>query len=363
YDSDSGTGQGLYENSDIGGNYLGFQSADNETDDTYLITATYSTEDTLSELSDFSNPENLGAYSKFCFQDSTPSPLPIDSLNSDSYFYIQIPNQPNDIWYRYNDGDWKKVQTYTDVTGGDKPNYTYKVVISDLTLSKAGTNCLEFAGDNGSGTLPVVLSTFVAQYMNNQAELYWQTQTESDNVGWYVYRNNTVDYYEAECINNEIIDGYGTTTEPHEYTYTDNTIELTPEETYYYWIESLDLSGKSNVHGPAELYVSPDEEPGNTPGNETINGLHNVMNNPFNPAFSNTSISFSLPQKSQVELNIFNIKGQIVRNLYSGVAKENEDCIWNGTDENGVMQSAGIYLYALKVNGKIHDTQKIILMK
>ena len=55
--------------------------------------------------------------------------------------------------------------------------------------------------------------------------------------------------------------------------------------------------------------------------------------NPFNPT---TTISFSIPEESKVDLSIYNIKGQKVKNLANySFTKGNHSFVWNGVDESG----------------------------
>ena len=100
------------------------------------------------------------------------------------------------------------------------------------------------------------------------------------------------------------------------------------------------------------------EQEDNTP---SITKLHSNYPNPFNPS---TTISFSVPQTSPfVTLKIFNIKGQKVKTLYSGIAEEGKHTVtWNGEDENYNPVSSGIYFYKLKT-GKQELSRKMLLMK
>ncbi len=92
----------------------------------------------------------------------------------------------------------------------------------------------------------------------------------------------------------------------------------------------------------------------------TINSLSNYPN-PFNPS---TTISFSIPEESKVELTIFNIKGQKVKILVKDEFEKGDHfVIWNGIDENNKSVSSGIYLYKLNVNGKTEAVKKCILLK
>ncbi len=84
--------------------------------------------------------------------------------------------------------------------------------------------------------------------------------------------------------------------------------------------------------------------------------------NPFNPV---TNISFSLPQDSKVDLNIYNIRGQKVCVLAKSESREEglQNIQWNGTDNNGKKVGSGIYFYKLEVNNSTVDVKKCILLK
>ncbi|MDP8242073.1 MAG: gliding motility-associated C-terminal domain-containing protein, partial [Candidatus Celaenobacter antarcticus] len=65
---------------------------------------------------------------------------------------------------------------------------------------------------------------------------------------------------------------------------------------------------------------------------------------------------------AQVELKIYNIKGELVKDLYSGIS-DYKSLQWNGTDDTGKQLSPGIYFYNLTVNGKSQEIKKLILMR
>ncbi|MGH1363809.1 MAG: S8 family serine peptidase [Calditrichia bacterium] len=82
--------------------------------------------------------------------------------------------------------------------------------------------------------------------------------------------------------------------------------------------------------------------------------------NPFNPS---TTIDFQLPQRSDVELTIFNTLGQKIRSLVTGsVAAGTHSVIWNGQDESGQGVASGIYIYRF-TSGDYQRINKMILMK
>ena len=83
--------------------------------------------------------------------------------------------------------------------------------------------------------------------------------------------------------------------------------------------------------------------------------------NPFNPS---TTINFSIKNDSEVDLSIYNIKGQKIKNLAQNeFTKGSHSIIWNGDDESGESVSSGIYFYGLNVNGKTETVKKCLLLK
>ena len=83
--------------------------------------------------------------------------------------------------------------------------------------------------------------------------------------------------------------------------------------------------------------------------------------NPFNPT---TNISFSNVEESKIELSIFNIKGQKVKQLVSDqLASGEHSVVWDGRDENNHPVGSGIYFYKLEVNNKNIAIKKCLLLK
>ena len=89
--------------------------------------------------------------------------------------------------------------------------------------------------------------------------------------------------------------------------------------------------------------------------------LHQNYPNPFNPE---TTISFTLKDNTlSLKLNIYNIKGQLVKTLYDGALQKGQHSfVWNGTDETNCQVSSGVYFYRLS-NGKESRQRKMVLMK
>ncbi len=113
-----------------------------------------------------------------------------------------------------------------------------------------------------------------------------------------------------------------------------------------------------------DLFGEPEIKPDEEPFIDIIPAsviLHRNYPNPFNPT---TLISFSIHEESNVELTIFNIKGQKVKTLInSNLDQGTHSVVWNGEDELNVPVSTGIYFYKLNVNGKTEGTKKMLLLK
>ena len=88
--------------------------------------------------------------------------------------------------------------------------------------------------------------------------------------------------------------------------------------------------------------------------------LKNNYPNPFNPS---TTIEFDLPRKSHVQLQIFNLSGQLVSTLINGVFSAGSHSVtWNGRDGSGRLMASGIYFYSLRTETTI-QSRKMILLK
>ncbi|MDD2332402.1 MAG: T9SS type A sorting domain-containing protein, partial [Candidatus Cloacimonetes bacterium] len=96
----------------------------------------------------------------------------------------------------------------------------------------------------------------------------------------------------------------------------------------------------------------------NTPEIVTALGLN--YPNPFNPS---TTITYSLKNPGKISLAIYNLKGQLVRNLiHQDMPAGNHQITWNGLDNNGSKASSGIYLYKFQADG-VSQSKKMIMLK
>jgi len=211
------------------------------------------------------------------------------------------------------------------------------------------------------GTLPVELSAFTAQFLNNKPTLYWSSQSETDNMGWYIYRNMENDFSSAKKIS-DLIEGNGSTTQSQSYIFEDEGKNLEIGQTYYYWLESIDYAGMINHYDlMVQLTIPHVNDPGQ---NITPPISYNIHFNP-NPIIETTHISFATKEAGFVEGSIYNVKGELVRSFDKkhANADENISFMWDGKNDNEVLQSNGIYFFSVKVNGEAPVVSRLILMK
>jgi hypothetical protein len=82
--------------------------------------------------------------------------------------------------------------------------------------------------------------------------------------------------------------------------------------------------------------------------------------NPFNPT---TVISFSLPQKEKVRLEVYDVLGKLVVTLMNEeLSPGSHEVVWNGQSENGSIVSSGVYLYKLRA-GQFSSVKKMLLLE
>jgi hypothetical protein len=92
------------------------------------------------------------------------------------------------------------------------------------------------------------------------------------------------------------------------------------------------------------------------------NSLDDNYPNPFNPT---TTIKYSIAERGQVSLKIYNAAGQLVRTLIDeeqapvqgGFSK-----VWNGMNEQGQPVASGVYFYQLTAKN-FSQTKKMVLLK
>lgn len=158
------------------------------------------------------------------------------------------------------------------------------------------------------------------EYSSGKVFIDWTTPSEEDFLFWNILRSDNDNPSSAEIINEKHIPAKGNAFVPTDYYYIDENI--TTNESYYYFLELVEIDSCSHLWGPITL---------------TIPSLS------FGPAYPNptedqASIPILLSEEIEIVMYVINETGDLLDvlvddNLGSGL----HNILWNATDkENGL---------------------------
>jgi len=88
--------------------------------------------------------------------------------------------------------------------------------------------------------------------------------------------------------------------------------------------------------------------------------LHQNYPNPFNPT---TIIAYSLPERGNVKIKIYDANGEIIKEILSATQDAGEHQItWDSKNNDGFTVSSGVYFYQVQWNNTVL-TKKMIYLK
>lgn len=217
-------------------------------------------------------------------------------------------------------------------------------------------------------TLAVTLSSFWAKGGQNCDTLGWRTESELENLGYYIYRRIKPEFYDSlsnlakkkeanegavallkgkaisskdtgwVLLNNEIIPGApsGVSHASRNYMWIDKAV--LSEVLYEYKLVSVDYRNVAEEFGPVEAMPLP------------LIRVFRLGTNFPNPFRAFTVIRFELPVECRVSLNIYDLQGRLVRKLITPdkpLAANYHQVIWDGKNDMGRKIQAGPYIYRL----------------
>jgi hypothetical protein len=196
-----------------------------------------------------------------------------------------------------------------------------------------------------NGGLPVELASFTASQVNNIVTLDWITATELNNYGFEVERKSP----STEYISIGFVKGNGTTTEQQNYSFMDNLQGTSGK--FSYRLKQIDFDGSYSYSNEIDLEIL------NVPENSIPTEYSLLQNypNPFNPS---TTISFELPEASDVSLKIFDLLGR----EKSEVLNEFRNAGRHNVTFDASTLPAGVYFYELRA-GDFSGLKKMVLLK
>ena len=224
-------------------------------------------------------------------------------------------------------------------------------------------------------TVPVTLSLLTAASSGNRVIFRWRTETETNNLGFNICRSDKKDGKYVK-VNAKLIQGAGSDATPHDYSFTDDNVKF--GQTYYYYIEDVDFAGKKGkspifqitvgqesevkVIDKPNITIRPKPKPIVIPTEFAL--LQNYPN-PFNPE---TWLPYELAKDAMVTIHIYDVKGQLVRQLNIGKQEvgsyinKDKAAYWDGKDGLGQAVSSGSYFYALNA-GDFQATKRMVIVK
>ncbi len=243
-----------------------------------------------------------------------------------------------------------RMDSDTDIDGSLEP--TWPVDLICIGSQFTTENNLYF---DGYQLLPRFYSDFVqssnipVEFLNiscnlnndNQILLIWATATETNNNGFVIERNLNDIWSDIAFIK-----GKGTTTIETHYKYEDTFDQMIYKGMIKYRLKQIDLDGTYKYSNEAIAYVdlSPKQY-----------YLAQNYPNPFNPI---TTIKYTIPQKRNILLKIFDILG----NELTTLVNEEKDSGNYEVKFDGSNLASGIYYYQMQA-GDFIATKKFILMK
>ncbi len=185
-------------------------------------------------------------------------------------------------------------------------------------------------------TLPVTLLNLSAVPKEKTIHLNWVTSSENNNKGFEIQRS--IDAANWSVIS--FVNGAGTSNSIINYSYVDGSLS---SGRYYYRLKQIDIDLRFVYSAVVSAVIG---------GNESFSLAQNFPN----PFRSETIVRFTLPQKSKVNLSIFDMYGRLVKVLVN----ESRD---KGTHAINVYPgtlSAGLYYYKIQA-GDFTDVKKMTI--
>ncbi len=253
-------------------------------------------------------------------------------------------------------------------------NWTFNY--GDLVVVNCTNDCSFYWGEQGGGSVPKntrsssegFIYTEEADYLPVYVELDPEALGNPTEIGIFV---------ENECKGAEVIED--SLVQICAYVLNDSMVfdpGMVEFQLYYglrsenilidsYYIkENLDDAGNIKKldfsQNPKRYYIISLTDSGNYIPEIIKTTLKQNYPNPFNPI---TIINYSIANEGNVELDVYNIKGQKVKTLINEMKEPGHyQAIWDGTDNNKKQIASGVYLYRLSTCKKTLN-KKMLLLK
>jgi hypothetical protein len=254
----------------------------------------------------------------------------IQFVDPECWWWVECGNFPTP----WSDGEPLRIDFWGDGANNPptfRPESAYVIVILDESVGSQ---------DVGEIEIPVELGQFTAQGGEEEVVLTWSTASETNNLGFFLYRASASTGPWTK-INEELIPGAGSSASPHQYSYRDR--DLAPGE-YWYQVEDVSSFGDADRHGPVSAVAEP---------------LSYLSLTSAHVVGDDLRLSFSVPRTGQVTAKMYNTMGREARVLVDEplqAGRHQMDCGIDGV-------ASGLYFCRLRQEGSGEVSFKVSVVR
>jgi hypothetical protein len=191
-----------------------------------------------------------------------------------------------------------------------------------------------------NGGVATLLQEFAASCVGGAVEVTWRLSQMDENVPFSVLRKEEgAAAYGAPSDDIEANGGLS-------FVHRDESAE--PGKAYRYRVEYVDGSG---------VHILFETDPVAVPALQLA--LHQNSPNPFNPS---TTISYYLPERMRVRLDVYDVSGRLVTRLVDEEQQLGDKAVqWDGRGMHGERVSSGVYYYRLQAGKDVISRTMVLL--
>lgn len=171
---------------------------------------------------------------------------------------------------------------YLAGTGSEYSDFTWAVSFGTNTKGTA---------NNGQNLLPITLTNFTAQSLDQTVQLSWSTASEKDNDFFTIERSADAEHFSPIGT----VKGSGSVSTQHDYTFTD---AQAPEGNNYYRLRQTDFNGAYTFSSIRQVFIS-----------QMALSLQSIGPNPVN---NHLLLSYQTKNKLPLQIQIFDTYGSTV---------------------------------------------------
>ena len=169
--------------------------------------------------------------------------------------------------------------------------------ITEYTLEYIYTNT------KCSVILPVELTSFEGNVANGNVTLSWTTASERDNAGFNI--EHSIDGEDFSSLG--FVDGFGTTTEAHDYSFTASDLD---RGQHFFRLKQVDFDGTVSYSDVVESTID-------------VLGTHEISSLYPNPMLESGKMNLVVAEDQVVDIAVFDVQGRRVVDIANGVFNAN----------------------------------------